>query len=47
MMRKVPHPTLGEKRLHEFLEPMGISAYRSAKIIGVPQYPDGRTSRRA
>ena len=36
-MRKVPHPTPGEILLHEFLEPMGISAYRLAKDIGVPQ----------
>jgi addiction module HigA family antidote len=37
MMRKVPHPTPGEILLYEFLEPMGISAYRLAKDIGVPQ----------
>lgn len=36
-MRKVPHPTPGEILLYEFLEPMGISAYRLAKDIGVPQ----------
>ena len=36
-MRKVPYPTPGEILLHEFLEPMGISAYRLAKDIGVPQ----------
>ncbi len=37
MMRKVPYPKPGEILLHEFLEPMGISAYRLAKEIGVPQ----------
>lgn len=31
----VPHP--GEILLHEFLEPMGITQYRLAKSIGVPQ----------
>jgi addiction module HigA family antidote len=36
-MRKVPYPKPGEVLLHEFLEPMGISAYRLAKDIGVPQ----------
>ena len=36
-MRKVPYPKPGEILLHEFLEPMGISAYRLAKEIGVPQ----------
>jgi addiction module HigA family antidote len=36
-MRKVPYPKPGEILLHEFLEPMGISAYRLAKDIGVPQ----------
>lgn len=36
-MRKVPYPTPGEILLHEFLEPMGISAYRLSKDIGVPQ----------
>jgi addiction module HigA family antidote len=30
-----PHP--GEILLHEFLEPMGITQYRLAKSIGVPQ----------
>lgn len=37
MMRKVPYPKLGEILLEEFLQPMGISAYRLAKEIGVPQ----------
>ena len=36
-MRKIPYPNPGEILLHEFLEPMGISAYRLAKDIGVPQ----------
>jgi len=36
-MRKVPYPMPGDILLHEFLEPMGISAYRLAKDIGVPQ----------
>lgn len=36
-MRKVPYPKPGEILVHEFLEPMGISAYRLAKDIGVPQ----------
>jgi addiction module HigA family antidote len=37
MMRKVlcPHP--GEILLEEFLKPMGITQYRLAKEIGVPQ----------
>jgi len=37
MMRKVPYPKPGEILLEEFLQPMGISAYRLAKEIGVPQ----------
>ena len=36
-MRKIPYPKPGEILLHEFLEPMGISAYRLAKDISVPQ----------
>lgn len=36
-MRKVPYPTPGEILLKEFLEPMGITPYRLAKDIGVPQ----------
>lgn len=36
-MRKIPYPKPGEILLHEFLEPMSISAYRLAKEIGVPQ----------
>jgi len=36
-MRKVPYPHLGEILLEEFLKPMGITQYRVAKEIGVPQ----------
>ncbi len=36
-MRKVPYPTPGDILLAEFLEPMGITQYRLAKEIGVPQ----------
>lgn len=36
-MRKVPYPHPGEILMHEFLAPMGISQYRLAKEIGVPQ----------
>ena len=36
-MRKVAFPKPGEILLREFLEPMGITAYRLAKDIGVPQ----------
>lgn len=36
-MRKVPYPHPGEILLEEFLRPMGISQYRLAKEIGVPQ----------
>jgi addiction module HigA family antidote len=36
-MRKVPYPHPGAILLHEFLEPMGITQYRLAKEIGVPQ----------
>ena len=36
-MRKVPYPNPGEILSEEFLKPMGISAYRLAKEIGVPQ----------
>jgi len=36
-MRKVPYPTPGEILLEEFLRPMGITPYRLAKEIGVPQ----------
>src|SRR5688572_20964537 len=37
VMRKVPYPHPGEILLEEFLKPMGISQYRLAKEIGVPQ----------
>jgi addiction module HigA family antidote len=36
-MCKVPYPIPGEILLEEFLQPMGISAYRLAKEIGGPQ----------
>jgi addiction module HigA family antidote len=36
-MRVIPFPHPGEILLHEFLEPMGITQYRLAKEIGVPQ----------
>ena len=36
-MRKVPHPHPGEILSEEFLLPMGITAYRLTKDIGVPQ----------
>ena len=36
-MREVPFPSPGEILLHEFLEPMGITQYRLAKEISVPQ----------
>lgn len=36
-MRTIPYPHPGEVLKHEFLEPMGISQYRLAKEIGVPQ----------
>ncbi|MGQ0543247.1 MAG: HigA family addiction module antitoxin [Blastocatellia bacterium] len=34
---KVPYPYPGEILLEEFLKPIGISQYRLAKEIGVPQ----------
>ncbi len=37
MPRKVPLATPGEILRDEFLEPMGITQYRLAKEIGVPQ----------
>jgi addiction module HigA family antidote len=37
IMRKVPYPHPGEILLEEFLRPMGITQYRLAKEIGVPQ----------
>jgi addiction module HigA family antidote len=36
-MREVAYPSPGEILLEEFLKPMGISQYRLAKAIGVPQ----------
>jgi addiction module HigA family antidote len=36
-MRKVPFPHPGEILLEEFLKPMGITQYRLAKEICVPQ----------
>jgi len=37
MPRQIPYPHPGEILLEEFLKPMGISQYRLAKEIGVPQ----------
>ena len=36
MERLIPTPTIGEILLEEFLEQMGISAYKLAKEIHVP-----------
>ncbi len=36
-MRAVPYPHPGVILLEEFLRPLGISQYRLAKDIGVPQ----------
>lgn len=36
-MRKIPYPHPGEILMEEFLKPMGITQYRLAKEIGVPQ----------
>lgn len=36
-MRDVKYPSPGEILQEEFLAPMGITAYRLAKDIGVPQ----------
>lgn len=41
-MRKVPYPKPGEILLEEFLKPMGISAYRLSKDIGVSQMRIGQ-----
>jgi addiction module HigA family antidote len=41
-MRKIPYSTPGEVLLEEFLKPMGLSAYRLAKDIGVPQIRIGQ-----
>ncbi|MDR0702904.1 MAG: HigA family addiction module antidote protein [Azoarcus sp.] len=37
MAREIPYPHPGEILLEEFLKPMGITQYRLAKEIGVPQ----------
>ena len=37
MARQFPYPTPGEILREEFLEPLGITQYRLAKEIGVPQ----------
>jgi addiction module HigA family antidote len=37
MAREVPYPTPGEILREEFLDPLGITPYRLAKEIGVPQ----------
>ena len=37
MPRDIPYPPPGEILLEEFLKPMGITQYRLAKEIGVPQ----------
>lgn len=37
MARKISHPSPGEILDKEFLKPMGLSAYRLAKDIGVSQ----------
>jgi addiction module HigA family antidote len=36
-MRKIPYSTPGEILSEEFLQPLGISAYRLANDIGVPR----------
>lgn len=36
-MRKIRYPHPGEILMEEFLQPMGITQYRLAKEIGVPQ----------
>lgn len=35
--RQVPYPTPGEILNEEFLKPLGLTQYRLAKEIGVPQ----------
>ena len=37
MPREIPWPHPGEILLEEFLKPMGLTQYRLAKEIGVPQ----------
>lgn len=46
-MRDIPYPTPGEVLLEEFLKPMGITQYRLAKEIGVPQRRIGEIVRQA
>lgn len=36
-MRNVPYPHPGEILMEEFLKPMGVTQYRLAKAIAVPQ----------
>ncbi len=36
-MRQIPYPHPGEILMEEFLKPMGVTQYRLAKEIGVPQ----------
>lgn len=36
-MRQVPYPHPGEILMEEFLKPTGVTQYRLAKEIGVPQ----------
>jgi addiction module HigA family antidote len=40
-MRRIPYPHPGEILLEEFLKPMGITQYRLAKEIAVPQHRIG------
>ena len=40
MPREIPYPTPGEILVEEFLKPMGITQYRLAKEIGVPDLLD-------
>ncbi len=35
-MSKIPTPTIGETLKEEFMKPLQISAYKLAKLIGVP-----------
>lgn len=37
MPRELPYPTPGEILMEEFLKPLGITQYRLANEIGVPQ----------
>ena len=40
--RQVPYPTPGEILIEEFLKPLGITQYRLAKEISVPQRRIGK-----